>query len=154
MIQTLYTLKPLRTLIDWNIFSFVCSSWCWSIVGKATSLLGLLLSCAGQLVIEGSRNRQCQEIWFPPSWNPRDLSILISKFTIYTRSYECRLQKLAVPWQKDLHSSWQCLVFCLPDINMSWSPLILSKDLASNLIKGSCTYYVITFGGPERPPPM
>ena len=91
------------------------------------------MSCPGQLIIEGSRNRQCQEIWFPPSWNPRDSSIL-SKFTIYTRSYECRLQKLAVPWQKDLHSFWQCLVFCLPDINMFWSPVILSKDLAPNLI--------------------
>ena len=27
-------------------------------------------------------------------------------------------------------------------------------EIQDKLHKGSCTYYVITFGGPERPPPM
>ena len=33
-------------------------------------------------------------------------------------------------------------------------PKILSPNKKPFLSRGSCTYYVITFGGPERPPPL
>ena len=43
-------------------------------------------------------------------------------------------------------------------VNFDFVPYIAwltqnSGSLALKANKGSCTYYVITFGGPERPPP-
>ena len=52
------------------------------------------------------------------------------------------------PWQLYWVPGWRSSITRVAALGLLWLISVLSQN------KGSCTYYVITFGGPERPPPM